>query len=352
MTKRYLKKQFRHIRKTIRRLRPSFAFWQEVHLPCKISSSGEMLRGELPDKIRGFRTTAKKGHFHRKMLSDKKLLKYLPSGRTLVENFLRKTGLKYMGATLSGVRLAGTLFAGRIGGERPDYVAYNFAAAEAACHTTFGHAVPPDATYSKAFLKPHHYEGRIVILGFPAFDVVSIYGCFSSFKKEVSGRRIAWDNNLHHFVERCSIRNRRLVILGDLNVAPTGADVSCARRQGHCPGFKKGERVSFREIVAAGGLVDAYRHCHPASHNNGLLGYSDFSSLTRSLRSGMRLDHCFVSKELLKFVVSCDIVGNVHDDGSFSRKGTCGSDHFPVIVRMRAGCTRVAPPVQKAGGGK
>ena len=51
----------------------------------------------------------------------------------------------------------------------------------------------------------------------------------------------------------------------------------------------------------------------------------------------MRLDHCFVSRELMGHVISCEIEGDADMNGFF------GSDHCPVVLSMKAGC-HLTPP--------
>ena len=330
---------------------PDLAFLHEVHVPCAKDGKGAMVYGEIPNVIRCATWPAGKKVY------DLENNHRFPSGHLLVGELVGDR-LETVGVSLSASRSAGSIMVAKHDGVRPTYMAFSFPGAEDECRTHFGLPVPSGRGYHTSFQDARHKEGRVIIAGYPAFDLVCLYGMWSGVDGPTrSARRVTWDAALLHFITRCRVRNRFVVVMGDLNIAPTAADVSHPARFLRIPGFKPDERASFRQIVAAGDLVDAYRHLHPAvgtaltatdaTDDNVNLVSRDFSwrGSVGFGRSAMRLDHCFVSRELLPFVVACEVAGDAH------MNGFCGSDHCPVVVTMAAGCHLAAPvPTQNTTG--
>lgn len=94
------------------------------------------------------------------------------------------------------------------------------------------------------------------------------------------------------------------------------------------PGCTNAERERFFGILAAGDMVDAYRE---------LIGNDDESALSwrgnttgKHSGRGMRIDHCIIGRSLLPSISSVEITGHGSD-----RVGFLGSDHCPVLIKMR-----------------
>lgn len=118
-----------------------------------------------------------------------------------------------------------------------------------------------------------------------------------------------------------------LVIAGDINVAPTDADV-------HDPALYIGsthvsapERAALTLIEESGDLVDAYRHMHPDEPQ---FTWWDYRAGNFHKNLGMRIDLVLISSALAEGLMACGI------DRDF-RKGFKPSDHAPLLVWMGLG---------------
>lgn len=115
-----------------------------------------------------------------------------------------------------------------------------------------------------------------------------------------------------------------LLIAGDFNIAPADLDV-------YDPGaFVGGTHVSAPERARLGqmldaGLVDAYRHLHPAE-----VGFTwwDYRQGHFHRKLGLRIDLWLVPSRLAPQLERCGI------DRNF-RKGQKPSDHAPLLVELR-----------------
>ena len=102
-------------------------------------------------------------------------------------------------------------------------------------------------------------------------------------------------------------------------------------------GFTPGERARFRTILAAGGLVDAYRTLHvaetapdPESAAFTWRGAPPANlPVARYYGRAMRIDHALLSAALVPRVQRCDILGRGRD-----RLGFLGSDHSPIVLAL------------------
>ncbi len=187
-------------------------------------------------------------------------------------------------------------------------------------------------------------------------------------------------------------RAKPLVLCGDLNVAPEFRDVShptwfrCFRcsgalhppslnsipfcRENNCqeaadpgdrgqPGFTANEQLRFAAIAAAGGLVDAYRMLHAAAAWQDCVTWrgaagKDFAESGRYYNKGMRIDLFMLQAALRERVDDVEVCGS-----GANLEGFLGSDHCPLLLRLRAcddrsaciegAASTAAVPVEAAG---
>ena len=186
-------------------------------------------------------------------------------------------------------------------------------------------------------------------------------------------RRRAWDDDMKLFVS--APRAKPLVLCGDLNVAPEFHDVSHPKwfrcflttadrppsgpqstffhfnslcRENNCleapdpgdrgqPGFTPNEQARFADITAAGGLVDAFRLLHPSAGWEqsvtwrGAAG-KDVPESGRYYNKGMRIDLFMIQGGLKDRVDAAEVCGR-----GANMEGFLGSDHSPVVLRLRPG---------------
>ncbi|CAM9828132.1 unnamed protein product, partial [Hapterophycus canaliculatus] len=131
-------------------------------------------------------------------------------------------------------------------------------------------------------VKKHDREGRVIAIEYPSVTVVMLYVPNNGVKPETFRRREKWDSVLRGFVNGYVKRTRRpLVITGDLNVAHTDADLThpsyfkgmfpaATPQNSGQPGCTPAEQERHSLLLeSGGGLVDAYRHLHPAAAAGG-----------------------------------------------------------------------------------
>jgi exodeoxyribonuclease-3 len=132
---------------------------------------------------------------------------------------------------------------------------------------------------------------------------------------------------------RASFRpDQKLVILGDMNVAPLDLDIGIGAdnakrwlRTGKCS-FLPEEREWFGALTDWG-LTDAYRAIHPEALD--ALSWFDYRSrgFEREPRHGLRIDHLLISAPLRERLVDAGI--------DYAIRGMDKpSDHCPVWIRL------------------
>ncbi len=115
-----------------------------------------------------------------------------------------------------------------------------------------------------------------------------------------------------------------LVLGGDLNVAPTDADVWDAGAVHGGTHVSEPERAAFRALLDLG-LTDAYRLRHDET---GRFSWWDYRAGMFHKNLGMRIDHMLVSGALVPRVVDAEIDRQ-------ARKGPpVPSDHAPLLIDL------------------
>jgi exonuclease III len=111
-------------------------------------------------------------------------------------------------------------------------------------------------------------------------------------------------------------------------------------------GFTLAERERFQRIVRAGDLVDAWRYKHPPWHggsssildDNTMGPHKNILTASYSWRNApgshpeaiaMRLDHAFLTRSLLPYIIRCDLASSGE-----TLDGFYGSDHCPLVLTL------------------
>jgi AP endonuclease-1 len=105
----------------------------------------------------------------------------------------------------------------------------------------------PKITYDIG-LREHDQEGRVVTAEFEKFMLVATYvpnaGCQGL--NRLGYRVNEWDRDFHGYCKNLeALKNKPVVVAGDLNVALNEMDVYGAKGKAKCAGFTKEERASF-----------------------------------------------------------------------------------------------------------
>jgi exodeoxyribonuclease-3 len=124
---------------------------------------------------------------------------------------------------------------------------------------------------------------------------------------------------LRHEIERFP----RLIVAGDMNIAPEDRDVHDPELWRNQVLFSEPERAAFRDWLSLG-LKDSFRLFEQAEKT---FSWWDYRMLAFPKNRGLRIDHILLSPELARSCASCRIDRQ-------ARKGEKPSDHAPVIAEI------------------
>jgi len=134
--------------------------------------------------------------------------------------------------------------------------------------------------------------------------------------------KLAWFDRLNRWLAEAAASGSNLVVGGDMNVAPTPADVwneAAAHGGTH---VSVPEREAFAELLTHG-LVDAYRAKRPEPAR---FTWWDYRAGNFHKNLGMRIDHLLVTSALADRLVFAEIDRE-------ARKGKpIPSDHAPLLI--------------------
>jgi len=125
-------------------------------------------------------------------------------------------------------------------------------------------------------------------------------------------------------VARLREEGMALFVAGDFNVAPADVDVYDTVAFEDSTHVQPEERARIGAILAAGGLVDAYRRLDPDGVHYTWWDYRQ-GHFHRGM--GLRIDLALLSEDLATTLSACGIARDF-------RKGTKPSDHAPLVVEL------------------
>lgn len=135
--------------------------------------------------------------------------------------------------------------------------------------------------------------------------------------------KLRWLDALHAFVRRACAQYRRVVVLGDFNIAPADIDVHDPDRWRDRIMCTDTERHCFQRLLSLG-LTDALRALHPEDH--GLFTWWDYRLQAYRRGWGLRIDHILLSADM-----QAEQGGVARQYRALERP----SDHAPVWVECR-----------------
>jgi exodeoxyribonuclease-3 len=135
--------------------------------------------------------------------------------------------------------------------------------------------------------------------------------------------KLRWYEALTSWLREELPQRPRLVVLGDLNVAPEPRDVHNPKRWEGKIHFSEPERAAFRAVLSAG-LADAFR-LFPQPEKQ--FTWWDYRLRAFERGWGLRIDHILLSPQLAPKCTACTI-------DMEPRKRERPSDHAPVIAEL------------------
>jgi exodeoxyribonuclease-3 len=153
----------------------------------------------------------------------------------------------------------------------------------------------------------------------------------NSLNSEKYGYKLAWLASLRRYLERQRQQGDPLCMLGDFNIGPEARDLPDPDRLTGKIMASQAEREALGELLGDR-LQDAFRLFEPDA---GHWSWWDYRSGAWEVDRGWRIDHIYLSEELVACATGCVI-----------HKATRGqiqpSDHAPVVVNL------AWPPDQEA----
>lgn len=115
-----------------------------------------------------------------------------------------------------------------------------------------------------------------------------------------------------------------VVIGGDYNVAPTGADVYAPEQLAGSICFHPDEQAAWRRMVHLG-YSDAYRLMHPEGDGDCPFSWWDYRAGGWQNNKGLRIDHHLLSPQAADRLTDCSVQRELRDVEK-------ASDHAPVLA--------------------
>jgi exodeoxyribonuclease-3 len=135
--------------------------------------------------------------------------------------------------------------------------------------------------------------------------------------------KLKWLERLLAYLEKHHAAREKLVLCGDLNIAPADIDVARPDEWKDTVLCHAEVREAFERLIAFG-LIDSFRTLRPEP---GLYSWWDYRMLGFPKGNGLRIDHVLVTKDVLPRCKEALIDRE-------ERKGKLPSDHAPVIVEI------------------
>lgn len=135
--------------------------------------------------------------------------------------------------------------------------------------------------------------------------------------------KLEWLSKLHAYVASQLQSHKRLILLGDYNIAPEPRDT-------YDPAIWEGqvlcsepEREAFKKLINLG-LIDSFRHFNQEDRQ---YTWWDYRNLAFRRKQGLRIDHLLVTPDILNAASSCVV-------DTAPRKLERPSDHAPVVITL------------------
>jgi exodeoxyribonuclease-3 len=169
-------------------------------------------------------------------------------------------------------------------------------------------------------LDAYDQEGRIIISTLGDLSFISGYFPNASTGLVRLGYKREFARDLAAEINRRHARGEKIILTGDMNVAPEEIDLARPKDNRMNPGFTDEERADFRTYLAEG-MVDILRERNPGVP--GLYTWWTARGGARAKNVGWRIDHFLVSRPLVERVGTVTIHADV-----------MGSDHCPVSLEL------------------
>lgn len=165
-------------------------------------------------------------------------------------------------------------------------------------------------------------QSRVLAVTIQGVRVINLYvPNGSAIDSEKYQYKLIWLENLLAYLKQQKSNYKKIIVLGDFNIAPDDCDV-------HDPQAWKGqvlvspeERLAWQKILSIG-LTDTFRHFN---QEVGHFSWWDYRAASFRRNQGLRIDHILANQPLISQCLSCVI-------DKTPRAQERPSDHAPVIA--------------------
>ena len=175
----------------------------------------------------------------------------------------------------------------------------------------------PERIEKKLGLERFDNEGRILRIEYSDFTLVNFYLPHGGRSKENLDYKLEVYKKLLAFLKKN--RDKKLVIVGDFNVAHQEIDLARPRQNKNNIMFTPREREQIDNLIKIG-YIDSFRMLNK---NGGYYSWWPYFANARERNLGWRIDYVFLSRVLEKSIKKAFILNNVY-----------GSDHCPVGIDL------------------
>ena len=177
----------------------------------------------------------------------------------------------------------------------------------------------PKKVFAGTGIQKYDLEGRVLQSEFADFTVLNCYVPSGSSSDVRHQFKMQFLDDFYGLVDNLLLDQRKIIILGDFNIAHTEKDLHDPNRNKNSSGFLPKERQWMTQFFQLG-MNDSLRHKYPDK-----VAYSwwHFAGDFRNENKGWRLDYIAVSDDLLD---------RVHDLKHM--KDVTFSDHCPIVLEL------------------
>ena len=173
---------------------------------------------------------------------------------------------------------------------------------------------------------PSDEQARCIAATFGKLRVISVYvPNGSEVGSEKYQYKLQWLAQLTTWMEAQRARWPHLVLCGDMNVAPTDADIHDPLAWADSVLCSPPERAAFANVT--NGMVDLVRIHNPQP---GLFTWWDYRGLSFFKNLGLRIDHIYGTAVVAPLCTASSV-------DRAQRKGEQPSDHAPVLCEITLG---------------
>lgn len=170
-------------------------------------------------------------------------------------------------------------------------------------------------------IEQNDFEGRIIRADFEKnISLINAYFPSGTSGNERQTYKYQWLNEFENYLKDLS-KKRKLIVVGDYNIAHTEIDIHDPKGNKKSSGFLPEEREWMTNFLKDK-LIDTYRYKNPETTG----GYSWWSQRFPTVRlqnKGWRIDYICVSESLKNNIIDASIYPNIKH-----------SDHCPIFVSL------------------